>query len=106
MFCRRRYCRSSQNSEIFIEELVNKVKQGAILLDVRSRQEYMEGHFEGAINIPEYELKNRIEREIPNKKQLIVIYCQYGGRSKKAWVLMNRLGYTNIYNLRGGLNMI
>lgn len=106
MFCRKKYCRCSQNYDISIEELKNKVEQGAILLDVRSRQEYREGHLEGAINIPEFEIKNRIEKEIPNKTQMIVVYCQYGGRSRNVCILMKRLGYANIYNLYGGLDIL
>ena len=80
--------------------------QGAILVDVRSKQEYNEGHLQGAINIPEFEIKNRAEREIPKKNQLIVAYCQYGGRSKSAVMLMNKMGYNNIYNLYGGLDSL
>ena len=110
MFCKRRCCkmcyRSLQNGDITIEELNNKIAQGAILLDVRSNQEYKEGHLQGAINIPDYELRNRVQKEIPKKNQLIVIYCQYGGRSRNAYNMMKRIGYTNIYNLLGGLDMI
>ena len=111
MFCKRRYCkrmcyRGIQNGDITIEELKNKIAQGAILLDVRSNQEYNEGHLQGAINIPDYELRNRVERELPKKNQLVVIYCQYGGRSRNAYNMMKKMGYTNIYNLSGGLDMI
>lgn len=111
MFCKRRYCkrmcyRGIQNGDITIEELNNKIAQGAILLDVRSNQEYNEGHLQGAINIPDYELRNRVQREIPKKNQLIVIYCQYGGRSRNAYSMMKNMGYTNICNLSGGLDMI
>ena len=75
MFCKRRYCkrmcyRGIQNGDITIEELNNKIAQGAILLDVRSNQEYNEGHLQGAINIPDYELRNRVQREIPKKKSI------------------------------------
>ena len=110
MFCKRRCCkmcyRSLQNGDITIEELNNKIAQGAILLDVRSNQEYKEGHLQGAINIPDYELRKKVQKEIPKKNQLIVIYCQYGGRSRNAYNMMKRIGYTNIYNLLGGLDMI
>ena len=98
--------RGIQDGDITINELKNKVAQGAILLDVRSNQEYKEGHLQGAINIPDYELRNRVQREIPKKNQLIVIYCQYGGRSRNAYNMMKNMGYTNIYNLSGGLDMI
>ena len=107
MFCRRRrYCRNLQNGDLTIEEVMNKAKQGAILIDVRSNQEYREGHLQGAINIPDFEIKNRIEKEIQKKNQLIILYCQYGGRSKNAMNLMKKIGYTNVYNLNGGLDRI
>ena len=106
MFCRRRYCRNLQNGDITIEELKNKAVQGAILIDVRSNQEYREGHLQGAINIPDFEINNRVQREIPKKNQLIVLYCQYGGRSKSAMMMMKKMGYTNVYNLYGGLDML
>ena len=111
MFCKRRYCkrmcyRGIQNGDITIEELNNKIAQGAILLDVRSNQEYNEGHLQGAINIPDYEQRNRVQREIKKKNQLVVIYCQYGGRSRNAYNMMKNMGYTNICNLSGGLDMI
>ncbi len=103
MICRRRYCRMSADFEISGDELIKKRNQGAILLDVRSKQEYDEGHLNGAINIPEYEINSRIEKEIPKKNQLIVIYCQYGGRSRNVYMKMKQMGYNNIYNLKGGL---
>lgn len=106
MFCRKKNYRCWQNGDITIEELKEKVSQGAMLLDVRSKQEYNEGHLQGAVNVPEFELINRIQKEIPKKNQLIIIYCQYGGRSRNAYMIMKRLGYTNIYNLYGGLDMI
>lgn len=106
MFCRRRYCRNLQNGDITIEELKNKVAQGAILIDVRSNQEYREGHLQGAVNIPDFEITNRIQREVPKKNQLIVLYCQYGGRSKTASTMMKKMGYTNVYNLYGGLDSL
>jgi len=106
MFCRRRWYRNFQNRDITIEELKNKVSQGAILIDVRSNQEYREGHLQGAINIPEFEINKEIQRKIPKKNQLIILYCQYGGRSRNAMKIMNKMGYTNIYNLYGGLDIL
>jgi len=106
MFCRRRCYRNVQTGDITIEELKTKVSQGAILIDVRSNQEYREGHLQGAINIPNFEMTNRVQREIPKKNQLIILYCQYGGRSKNAMILMKKMGYTNVYNLYGGLDML
>ena len=79
-------------------------RTGALLIDVRSKQEYQEGHLLGAINIPEYEIVKRVQREIPRKNQLIVVYCQYGGRSRNVYTIMRKIGYSNIYNLYGGLD--
>ena len=106
MIWKKRCFRNLQSKDITIDELKNKVSQGAILLDVRSKQEYRENHLKGAINIPEYEIDSRIEREIPKKNQLIVIYCQYGSRSMNVYRKMEKLGYTNIYNLHGGLDIL
>ena len=106
MFWRRRCFRNIQNDDITMEELKIKLSQGAILIDVRSNQEFREGHLQGAINIPDFEITNRVQREIPKKNQLIVLYCQYGGRSRNAMVIMKNMGYTNVYNLYGGLNII
>lgn len=106
MFCRRRNYRNTKQWQISIEELKNKIKQGAILVDVRSKQEYNEGHLINAINIPEHEIDRLIEKELPNKNQLIVLYCQSGSRSQIVYSKMTKKGYKNVYSLEGGLNMI
>lgn len=106
MFCRRKCYRNLQNGDITIQELKSKLSQGAILIDVRSNQEYREGHIQGAVNIPDFEVQNRLQREVPKKNQLIVLYCEYGGRSKKTMDIMKKMGYTNVYNLYGGLDML
>lgn len=106
MLCRRRCYRNLLKSDITIEEMKNKILQGAILIDVRSNQEYREGHLQGAINIPDFEINKRIQNEIPKKNQMIIVYCQYGGRSRNAMEMLNKMGYTNVYNLYGGLDLL
>ncbi|MBO5478781.1 MAG: rhodanese-like domain-containing protein [Clostridia bacterium] len=76
----------------------------AILLDVRSKQEYDEYHLEGAICIPTYELKNEIIKIVENKEQTIIVYCQSGGRSRKAINMLKKMGYKSLYEIRGGLD--
>ena len=100
------YLNREEENDIDYNILIEFQKKGAVVLDVRSKQEYEEGYIEGSINIPYYELKKRAEREIKDKKQIIIIYCQTGGRSKKAYKILQQLGYKNIYNLRGGLDKI
>lgn len=77
-----------------------------ILIDVRSRREFSESHLNGAINIPLPEIKRNIGRYVQNKNKKILLYCEYGGRSAKAVEILNKLGYTNAYNLKGGLEKI
>lgn len=77
-----------------------------IIIDVRSRREYKEGHINGAINIPLSEINKNIEKQVPNKQRKILLYCQYGSRSKKAAYILENLGYTQIYNLKGGIENI
>ena len=81
-------------------------ESNTILLDVRSIQEFNEGHLLGALNLPLGELKNKVSLLIPNHGQTIIVYCQMGGRSKKATNILNKMGYTNVYNLEGGLDSI
>lgn len=111
MLCKRCYrCkesyRANSKDEISFNELKEKVARGAILIDVRSPQEFREGHLSGAINIPEYEINTKIRTAVPKLNQQVVLYCQYGGRSNDAYNVMKRIGYNNIYVLKGGLNMI
>lgn len=89
-------------STINIEKLEEMKKQGAVIIDVRSEQEFKEGHIEGAISIPEYEIENRIKNEIPYLEQTIVVYCGTGHRSKRAQKLLEKIGYNHVYNLENG----
>lgn len=95
--------RSIEKNDINMEELKRLVANGAILLDVRSPQEYKEGHLEGAISIPEYELKSRSKNELQDKNINIIIYCSSGSRSKKAKKILEKMGYHNVYNLYNGI---
>ncbi len=68
------------------------VANGALLLDVRTPQEFSERHVEGAVNIPVQELAGRLQ-ELGAKKRPIVVYCRSGARSASATVLMKNAGY-------------
>ena len=92
-----------EKNDIDIEELKKLVSNGAILVDVRSPQEYREGHLKDAISIPEYELKSRYKNELQDKNKKIVIYCSSGSRSKRAKKRLEKLGYNNVYNLYNGI---
>lgn len=72
-----------------------------IIIDARTIEEFNEGHIEGAILIPEYEIGERAEKELPNKEQLILVYCRSGRRSKIAAQALADLGYTNVKEFGG-----
>ena len=76
-------------------------ESGYIIIDARTQPEYDEGHIAGAILIPEYEIADRAEKELPNKNQLILVYCRSGRRSKIAAEELVKLGYTNVKEFGG-----
>ena len=85
--------------QITYEELLEKVKTGVILLDVRTKQEFNEGHLNGAIVIPYYDISKSIKSLVPNKEQEIIVYCKSGNRSSQALEKLESLGYSNVYDL-------
>lgn len=91
--------RGMEQPDITMEELKKLEKKGAILIDVRSPQEYKEGHLNGAISLPEYEIKENVETILKNKKEIIIVYCSSGSRSKKAQKELIEMGYETVYNL-------
>ena len=76
-------------------------ESGYIIIDARTQSEYDEGHIPGAILIPEYEIADRAETELPDKEQLILVYCRSGRRSKIAAEELVKLGYTNVKEFGG-----
>ena len=74
-----------------------------IILDVRTDEEYSEKHIPGAINIPNETIGTEDIPELPDKEQLILVYCRSGNRSKQASEKLAKLGYTNIVEF-GGIN--
>ncbi|MDO5345480.1 MAG: rhodanese-like domain-containing protein [Lachnospiraceae bacterium] len=78
-----------------------KYEEGYILLDVRTKEEYDEGHIPGAVCIPLEELQERAEEELEDKDQMIYVYCRSGNRSKKAAKKLCNMGYTNITEIGG-----
>ena len=76
-------------------------ESGYIIIDARTQEEYDQGHIPGAILIPEYEIADRAEKELPDKDQLILVYCRSGRRSKIAAEELVKLGYTNVKEFGG-----
>ena len=78
-------------------------KNDYIILDVRTPEEFAEKHIPDAINIPNEAIGTAEIPELPDKEQLILVYCRSGNRSKQASEKLVRLGYTNIVEF-GGIN--
>ncbi len=89
---------------ITIKEMLEilKTNSNAVLLDVRSSQEYIEGHIRGSINIPVYDIEKQAKNKL-NKNSIIIVYCSAGIRSKRAIQILEKLGYENLYNVEGGI---
>ena len=76
-------------------------EEGYIILDVRTQEEYDEGHIPGAIVISHEEIAEKAEDVLTDKDQLILVYCRSGRRSKLAAEALVELGYTNIKEFGG-----
>lgn len=76
-------------------------EEGYIILDVRTQEEYDEGHIPGAIVISHEEIAEKAEGVLTDKNQLILVYCRSGRRSKIAAEALVELGYTNIKEFGG-----
>ena len=76
-------------------------EEGYIILDVRTQEEYDQGHIPGAIVISHEEIAEKAEKVLTDKDQLILVYCRSGRRSKIAAEALVELGYTNIKEFGG-----
>lgn len=79
------------------------IDDGAILVDVRSADEYKEKHLDKAINIPLDYLEGTIKVKTKSLDDKIIVYCRSGNRSSEAMKILKDLGYKNIYDL-GAMN--
>ena len=88
-------------------KIISKNDKNVILLDVRSPQEYKEGHLGLSINIPLYDLERDIDNILnKDKAKTIILYCQSGNRSNKALQILKDRNYKNLYQIEGGLDNI
>ena len=73
---------------------------GAVLLDVRTPQEYAQGHIPGSRNLPLQELDG-IGQAVPDRATPLFVYCLSGARSRQAAAMLGRMGYTGVTNIGG-----
>ena len=95
----------SSYRQVTAEEAIALMEKesGYILLDVRTAQEYSEKHIPKAVNIPNESIGTEDLPALPDKNQLILVYCRSGNRSKQASEKLAALGYTNVVEF-GGIN--
>lgn len=96
---------SNAYQQITAEEAAKMMQSATdyIVLDVRTEQEYASGHIPGAVKIPNETIASGAIQQLPDKEQLILVYCRSGNRSKQASEKLVNLGYTNIVEF-GGIN--
>jgi len=92
--------------QISMDEAVTMMQEesGNIILDVRRPDEFAAGHIPNAINVPNETIGTAEIPELPDKDQLIMVYCRSGRRSKEAAEKLAKLGYTNIVEFGGILD--
>lgn len=87
---------------ISVEEAKALLDKGVAFLDVREPKEYRSGHVPGAINVARGLLEFKVEKKLPDKNAVVVVYCKSGGRSCLSSDTLVKMGYKNIKNMDGG----
>ena len=90
-------------TQISMDEAIEMMgtEENYIILDVRTKEEFDAGHIEGAINIANEVIHQDQSDNLPDKEQLILVYCRSGNRSKQASEKLVKQGYTNVYEFGG-----
>ena len=92
-------CISAQEAKEMMD-----TRDGYVILDTRTQEEYETGHIPGAIVISHDEIREKAESQLPEKDQLILVYCRSGNRSKQAAQVLSEMGYTNVKEFGGILD--
>lgn len=98
-------CNSASYTQISQDEAVKMMKEQTdyLIVDVRRPDEFAEGHIAGAVNVPNETIEDEAADALPDKEQMLFIYCRSGNRSKEASQKLADMGYTNVYEF-GGIN--
>lgn len=87
------------NTNVNKTEAVAKIQNGAILLDVRSKEEYDAGHIDGALLLPLDDIVFKMKDLYPDQNKTYIVYCQSGNRSNMALQRLKDMGYEHVYDL-------
>jgi phage shock protein E len=92
------YLLLTRRGDVAVSDARRLVTGGAKLIDVRTAEEFAEGHIDGALNIPVHELDRRMA-ELGPKDTSIIVYCRSGARSAQAARMLKGAGYASVRNL-------
>ena len=89
--------------QVSMQEAINMMntQAGYIILDVRTQEEYETAHIPGAVCVPNESIGTTPPAQLPDKSQLILVYCRSGNRSKQASEKLAKMGYTNVVEFGG-----
>jgi rhodanese-related sulfurtransferase len=96
--------RARQAGAVSPQDAVRLMNQGAALLDVRSTEQYAEGHIRGARNLPIERLADGLDSLKRYKDKPVIVYCERGGSATAAMRQLAQQGFGKVVNLRGGLS--
>ncbi len=88
-----------KSGQISAKDALEKLKNGALVIDVRSPGEFNSGHLSVAINIPLDEIETTVPKRVKDKNQVLLLHCASGMRSGMAKTKLNGMGYANTFNL-------
>jgi phage shock protein E len=88
-----------RKGQISTKEATELARHGAIVIDVRSPEEYSAGHLSQALNMPLDEIASLLPARVRDKSRVILLHCKTGLRSKKAKTLLDRQGYANVFDM-------
>lgn len=91
-----------RNADINVGVAEYETNDGAVLLDVRTTEEYRDGHIDGSVNVPLDRISS-IENIVQNKSTPLYVHCYSGSRSGQAVAYLKQMGYTSVKNI-GGIN--
>jgi phage shock protein E len=88
------------SSNISINEAKKKIEENAVIVDVRTEEEFSSGHIDKALNIP-HDRISELEKHVSDKNRPVLLYCLSGMRAAAACAELRRKGYSQVYNLGG-----
>ena len=92
----------SRIREITVDETIERMEQGAQLIDVREDNEWQAGHASGATHMGRGIIERDIVRSVPDKSAELILYCGGGFRSALAADMLQKMGYSNVRSMAGG----